>query len=316
MVGGDRTRMLATLAGEVRWLPGSTMLEAVRSLRRVGKQEICHAHMTIAEALAVATRRVHGSPVVSTRHFAARRGTSRAGRLFAPHIARRLARQVAVSSFVARHLERSPDAVIPNGVPASPCVWRASSRGILVLQRLEREKDTITALRAWQASCLVDEGWALRVVGGGSEGAGLRSWAASERVAGVTFSGPTQHVDQEFAKAAVLLAPAPAEPFGLTVVEAMAAGVPVVASSSGGHLETVGLLPGAVTFPAGDATAAATALRSMLFDTARSKASHDGRQLVEQHFTIGRHVDQLLDEYAKAHSSAVEPVLHRPAPES
>ena len=183
------------LGDAAAWLPGATTLQALRSLHRVGRRDVCHAHMTLAEAVAVAARPLHRAPVVATRHFAARRGASRGGRLLAPWIARGLARQIAVSDFVASELERPPDAVILNGVPPSPCLWRSSSRSVLVLQRLEPEKDTVTALRAWKASRLVEEGWVMRVVGDGSERVALEAWTTSEGVEGVTFAGWVQSAD-------------------------------------------------------------------------------------------------------------------------
>ena len=44
-----------------------------------------------------------------------------------------------------------------------------------MLQRLEPEKDTMTALRAWKASRLAEEGWSLRIVGAGAERAALEA---------------------------------------------------------------------------------------------------------------------------------------------
>jgi glycosyltransferase involved in cell wall biosynthesis len=189
--------------------------------------------------------------------------------------------------------------VIRNGVPLSPCLWRRESRVVLVLQRLEQEKDTMTAVRAWRASRLAEEGWSLRVVGEGSERTSLEAWVTSERVPGVTFTGATAHVSDEFAGAGVLFAPAPAEPFGLVVVEAMAAGVPVVACAAGGHLETVGHIAEAAMFPPGDVAGAAAALRSVASEEKRVSASNAGRQLVEQEFSIERHLDALLEQYEK-----------------
>jgi len=304
VVGGSPQRMRAALGDAARWLPGATPVEALRSLRRLGRRDVCHAHMTIAETVAVAARPFHRAAVVSTRHFAAPRGASRAGHLLSPWIARGLARQIAVSDFVARRLEQPPDAVIRNGVPSSECLWRSSSNVVLVLQRLSPEKDTVTALRGWQASELAEEGWSLRIVGAGSERAALEAYTRSAEVPGVSITGPVDSVADEFATAAVLLAPAPADSFGLAVVEAMAAGVPVVACAAGGHLETVGLLPGAAMFPAGDAEAAASALRSLRSEAARSAASEAGRQLVDTTFTIARHVDSLLIEYEAARQPA------------
>jgi glycosyltransferase involved in cell wall biosynthesis len=202
-----------------------------------------------------------------------------------------------VSEYVASGIERRPDAVILNGVPPSPRLWRSSSRTVLVLQRLEPEKDTIVALRAWKASRLFEEGWVMRVVGDGSERAALEGWVASEGVQGVTFVGWVPSAKDELANAGVLLASAPSEPFGLAVVEAMAAGVPVAASAAGGHLETVGQLPGASMFRPGDAFGAAAALRSLLADSRRARLSEDGRHLIALQFTVARHVESLIAEY-------------------
>ena len=168
---------------------------------------------------------------------------------------------------------------------------------MLVLQRLEPEKDTLTALRAWKASGLVEEGWSLRITGTGAERASLEAYAAAKRsLPNVTFAGWTAHV-ADFAGAGMLLAPGPADSFGFSVVEAMAAGIPGRCERAGGHLETVGRLPGAALFPAGDAAAAGAALRCMLSPEVRATASRAGRDLVGEAFTIDRHVDRLLLEY-------------------
>ena len=108
----------------------------------------------------------------------------------------------------------------------------------------------------------------------------------------------------EFRKAGILIASAPAEPLGLAVLQAMSAGVPVVACAGGGHLETIGLVADAPLFSAGDGSAGAAALRSLLSDSARE----NGRRVVAERFTIGRHVDGLLAEYQAACGS---PVLSR-----
>jgi glycosyltransferase involved in cell wall biosynthesis len=300
VVGGDPTQMPALLDSRVRWEPGATALESVRSVRRLGRWDICHAHMTAAEAVAVATRPLHHARVVSTRHFAARRGASRVGRIAAPWIAAGLTREIAVGAFVAEKLERPPDAIIVSGVPSSECSWDLANRVVLVLQRLELEKDTITAIGAWQSSRLADEGWSLRVVGEGSQRRALEQWVAQKAVSGVTFTGWTDNVAGELAGAGLLLASAPAEPLGLAVLEAMAAGVPVVACASGGHLETVGRIADAPLFPPGDELAAANALRALLPDATRARLSEEGRRLVAECFTISAHVERLLGLYDAA----------------
>lgn len=65
-------------------------------------------------------------------------------------------------------------------------------------------------------------------------------------------------------RAAVLAAPSLAEGFGLPVLEAMAAGVPVVHSDAPALVEVAG--GAGITVPRGDWAALATALRTVLFD--------------------------------------------------
>ena len=297
VVGGDPEHMPRVVGTEVRWLPGATAAEALRSLATLGGQDVCHAHMTMAEVIAVAARPLHRAPVVSTRHFAAPRGSVRATRLLAPVISAALSFEIAASEYIASRIERRPDTVLLNAVPASPNLWRPESRLVLVAQRLEAEKDTITALRAWQTARMWEEGWSLRVVGRGSQREALEAWVRSEAVPNVSFAGWVPDVAAELAAAGMVLASAPTEPCGLVALEAMAAGVPVVACAGGGHLETVGRLADPPMFAPGDGDAAADALRSLLPVEARSRVSRAGRELVQSAFTVERHVDRLLEAY-------------------
>jgi glycosyltransferase involved in cell wall biosynthesis len=297
VVGGDAARMLPALLESVSWEPGSTLSQAARSVRRLGRFDVCHAHMTAAELVAVTMRASHRAPIVSTRHFAARRGASLPGRLVAPWIAHSLACEIAIGDFVAAKMERPPSSVLHTGVPESACLWRPSSREVLVLQRLESDKDTLTALRAWREADLVKEGWSLRIYGDGAQRASLESFAASERLEGVSFGGWTSDVAGALARAGMFLATAPAEPLGLAVLDAMAAGVPVVAAAAGGHLETAGQITDAPLFTPGDPRSAAAALRSLLDEAERARLSRAGRELVHERFTLDRFIDGLLAEY-------------------
>jgi glycosyltransferase involved in cell wall biosynthesis len=196
-------------------------------------------------------------------------------------------------------MEHPPTAVVPNGVLPSSALWQSESRTVLVLQRLEAEKDTLTALMGWRSSGLAEEGWTLRIVGDGSQRPLSQQWVDEEQVPRVVFADWTSEVSKEFAAAGMLLAPAPAEPFGLAVVEAMAAGVPVVAAASGGHLETIGLVGGPGLFPPSDPEALAAALHRLAFDPVRKEASRAGRVLAVEAFSIKESVRRLLDVYLR-----------------
>ncbi|MFC7574264.1 glycosyltransferase [Klenkia terrae] len=121
---------------------------------------------------------------------------------------------------------------------------------VLVAQRLAPEKDTSTALAAFAASGLAAGGWTLTVAGDGPERAFLERRAQELGIAdAVLFTGWVDDPADLLAGSAMLLSTAPAEPCGLSILEAMAVATPVVAAAAGGPLETVGRAPGAALFP-------------------------------------------------------------------
>jgi glycosyltransferase involved in cell wall biosynthesis len=88
----------------------------------------------------------------------------------------------------------------------------------------------------------------------------------------VTFLVPVGDPREALARAHCLLHCADAEPWGLALVEALAAGRPVVAADAGGPREIVADGAGRL-FPPGDAAAAAAALRRVLDDPAAPAAA-------------------------------------------
>lgn len=303
VVGGDPVAMPRALGASARWLPGGGPARALLSLARAGRADVCHAHMTVAEAVSLAARPLHRAPVVATRHFAAPRGRSLLGRVGAPWIAKRLARQLAVSTFAANKLETPPDVVLQNAVRPRDLLWRPESRVVLVLQRLEPEKDTLTALRAWAESGLAAAGWTLCVVGDGSERPMLERFVGENAVEGVSFPGWSHDPDAELAKAGMLIAPGSRDSSALAVLEAMAAGVPVIAAAAGGHLETIGLVPGAQLFTPGNAAGLAATLRRFADDDARAELSRNVRTAALGRLSLEQHVAHLLEEYRVARAA-------------
>jgi glycosyltransferase involved in cell wall biosynthesis len=77
----------------------------------------------------------------------------------------------------------------------------------------------------------------------------------------------------------------------------MAAGVPVIAAAAGGHLETIGMVPGARLFTPGNATGLADALRSLADDDARADLSRNVRTEALGRLSLAQHVVRLLEEY-------------------
>lgn len=297
VIGGD-PEVVPTVLGKsaVSWEPARSMAGTFASLLR-RDADIIHCHMTPAEAagsLAGAVKRV---PVVSTRHFAKLRGSKIAGRVLAPVISRRLRAQISVSDYVARHVE-GDSVVIPNGVDALPAS-ALSDPVVLMVQRLEKEKDSATGIRAWHASGLEGQGWRLEIAGDGAEEPMLKSLARDLGVAkSCTFLGFRDDVPDLMSRARVLLATSPVDAFGLNVVEAMAAGLPVVAAASGGYLETVGSLPSARMFPARDFEVAASQLTSLAKDPEGARAYGASlRRLQQERFSTDAMAESTLEVY-------------------
>lgn len=300
VIGGEPERMRPVLeAHGVAFRPAASPSETAKGLLGATRPDVVHSHMTAADLAAVLTRPLARAQTVSTLHFAKPRGSNpvlrRAWRL----LPRAIDAQVAISQFVADHAS-TPCEVVLNGVPwvaAEPLPEREPI--VLVAQRFEVEKDTATALRAWARSGLAAEGWALHFAGRGKQESALHSLARTLGVErSVRFLGHVEDLPRRLSSSSVFLATATAEPFGLAVVEAMAASTPVVASGAGAHLETVGTVEGAVLFPPGDAGECARLLVALAGDERRRREY--GTTLAEHHrseLTIERHVDRLEAVY-------------------
>jgi glycosyltransferase involved in cell wall biosynthesis len=151
----------------------------------------------------------------------------------------------------------------------------------------------------WAASGLAADGWELLVAGTGALRADLEALAQDLGVAGsVRFLGARSDMDVLLATSAVFLAPRPDEPYGLSVVEAMAHGTPVVAAAGGGHDETVGAADGAVLVPADDVETAGARLARLARDPARRAAYGEELRAVQQHrFGLEAHADGIEAVY-------------------
>jgi glycosyltransferase involved in cell wall biosynthesis len=275
VVGGDPRRMRNAIGRDsVGHTPAATVLTAARAIVAHPSQDVINVHMTAAEAAAAIALPARAVPVVSTRHFAGRRGSTRIVHGLARLTSRRVTAQIAVSHYVALHVE-GVSTVVHAGVPLQPDTLPAANRerSVLVAQRLEPEKRSDVAVRAFAASGLADEGWRLDIAGKGTQRGALERLARRLKIApAVRFLGSRSDIDRLMDDASILFASRPDEAYGLSVLEAMATGLPVVATGAGGHLETVGSVEGAALFPPGDAAAAGRLLAELAADSGRRDA--------------------------------------------
>lgn len=304
VVGGAADRMQEPLrAAGAGWHRGDDPWQALRALRALRRPELIVSHMSQADLVAAVHRRTpRGRRVrqVSVRHFAAPRGSSRLARAGFRAVSRGIAAQLAISEYVAAQID-GESTVVHTGVARQDAVGRRE-RTVLVAQRLEREKDTETALRAWAASRAAESGWRLRIAGDGGERPVL---TALVRALGVTdsveFLGYRRDVPALLASAGLVLAPTPREGLGILVLEAMAAGAPVVAADGGGHRETVGAVRPDLLFAPGDYLAAAGTIdRLIADDRARAEAGRMLQDLQRERFGVEQQVAGALAVFRRA----------------
>ena len=224
---------------------------------------------------------------MSTRHFTRRRG-SRAPHPVYPAIESRIDAEIAISDAVARSIG-IPSTVVHSGVEDAVAPAAATrSRTVLMAQRLQPEKRTRVGLAAFAASGLANEGWRLQIAGAGPERSLLEADAASFGIAdSVDLLGFRDDIAQLYRQAGLFLAPCPVEGLGLSLLEAMATGLPALAADAGGHSEILAGLDPRALFPADDVAAAARSLRALADDDAgRAALGAGGRERQRAEFSI------------------------------
>ena len=251
-----------------------------------GRADVVHAHNVGAAVVAhLATRwPARRPPLLATVHGLPAADYPRAARL----LRRTADLVVAVSDseralLVDAGLPADRVRVVDNGVAALPPVDRAVARRALGLAddvpvavwvaRLAPPKRPDLLVEAWRA---VPEPAVLLVAGAGP----LRV-AATERV---RVLGERSDVATLLAAADVYCLASDSEGMPMAVLEAMAAGVPVVASAVGGLVDAC--RDAAVLVPPGDAAGFAAAVTTLLGDpAARAQRAAAGLALVAARFS-------------------------------
>jgi glycosyltransferase involved in cell wall biosynthesis len=109
----------------------------------------------------------------------------------------------------------------------------------------------------------------------------------------VQLTGWTDEVAGLLATLDLFVAPARSEPFGLSIVEAMAAGVPVIATASEGAREIIDAGDSGRFVPIGDVAALASAIADLLGNAnERERLASNARTVVNSKFTMERMVDR------------------------
>jgi glycosyltransferase involved in cell wall biosynthesis len=116
----------------------------------------------------------------------------------------------------------------------------------------------------------------------------------------VLFLGQVDEIHNVLAAVNVLAVPSENEPFPLVVLEAFAAGVPVVASDSGGHPEAIENEKNGLLFRSGDRDSLVATLRRLVTEPQlASRLAAAGRVAAEQTFSEAAFSAQLAQVYAE-----------------
>jgi glycosyltransferase involved in cell wall biosynthesis len=258
----------------------------------------------------IAARGAHRPWVVSfhTSHF-----LERAKRpLWKPVLGRLVRgpdRALAASLEIARVAESLAPGVhveaMTNGVdtdrfsPRDVQPGRGGPPRVIVPRRLVPKNGVETFVRAFPAVRARIPGVRAVIAGDGPERARLESLSHELGVASdIEFFGATPHerMPELFASAQVAVVPSLMEATSVAALEAMACGLPVVASDVGGLPEIVDADVGALV-PPGDPAALAEAIVTVLSDPGRSEKGRVARQRVVEKWSNDRLVERHLEIY-------------------
>ncbi|ACY96794.1 MULTISPECIES: glycosyltransferase [Thermomonospora] len=158
---------------------------------------------------------------------------------------------------------------MPNPLPFSPAARADLDAPVVAcLGRLSHEKGVDMALEAWAEASAAHPGWRLRIHGSGPEEEALRAQARALGIAGtVEFCGPAPDAAAALAQASVFLLPSRQEGLPMSLMEAMACGLPAVAfDCAPGVRELLTDEVDGLLVPPGHVPALAAALRRLMGD--------------------------------------------------
>jgi L-malate glycosyltransferase len=276
--------------------------------------EIIHAHLARDYPLAALAAGRSEAQLVLTRHVLF--PLSRIHRV----TLRRTSRVIAVSAAVASGLRAqnifSSDKIvmIHNGIDVErfarksgtgvPPVSAAGRKRVGMVGHLAPIKGQEEFLRAAAIICRARDDVDFIIAGEDKSRDGENRASIEKLIRDLGLSGRVQltgwidDVADLLAKLDLFVSPARSEPFGLSIVEAMAAGVPVIATASEGACEIIESGESGRLVPIGEVEALAEAISELLGDAnERDRLVSKARVVAQSKFSLARMLDRTEQLY-------------------
>ncbi|MFV8751677.1 glycosyltransferase family 4 protein [Nannocystaceae bacterium ST9] len=275
--------------------------------------DLISTHSTKAGWLARAVGKTLGVPVLVTAHG----WLLEQGRLAAWQRVAKLAEQttapladviLCVSNYdreLALRHRIAPAAklrVVHNALPEADAPQADPGRSppkLVMVARFEEPKDPLTAIAALARLRALE--WTCELIGDGPMRPQVERAIAEQGLADrIVLAGTRDDVPQRLAEAQVFMLITRREGFPISILEAMRAGLPVVASAVGGIAEAVVEGETGALVEAGDPAALAGALEPLLRDAGlRTKLGQAGRRRFVAEFEFATHLRRIWAIYAE-----------------
>jgi glycosyltransferase involved in cell wall biosynthesis len=286
------------------------VVQAVRAAR----PDLLHTHLVHADVYGAFASAVTRTPFVSTRHNDDRY-------LLGPFryvdrtLARGAQRLVAISDAVRRFLidaghradkvetihyglDELPDE--PSEITPADAGVAEGAPLVLAVGRLVPQKDHGTLLRAFARARDRTPDAVLAVLGIGPLEQETRALATQLDLDGAVFFPGRLELRDWLARAQVFAHSSRWEGFGIVLLEAMLAGLPIAATNASAVPEVIADGETGVLVHPGDAEALGAALATLLADPARARAlSEAGRARARSDFSVARMTDRTVALYER-----------------
>ena len=293
-------------------IPGTSQWEQVRALAALFRREsidVVHTHNTYPHIYGTLAARLAGVPVVVQTRHGQRAGHGWKSRWLYRSAAYFVDRVVAVSDDAARLCVQSDGLPtrkvqrIWNGIDLGAFRYQGPAPGPVAISvaRLSPEKDFPTLLRAVEIARRTVPALHLKLVGDGPERARLETLCDELALRpNVEFLGERTDVPALLETASFFVSASLTEGISLTLLEAMAVGLPVVATNAGGNPEIVMDRETGLITPVGDVDRLAAAIVQMAQQPERwEQFGRAGCDRVHRHFDVQRMVQDYETLYER-----------------